>query len=186
MTTNLGYKPWLPTHQIFVNSPKIFITPWISNMDPRDATSASKKVTKVEMSAVFDVFAFCGKRTKADYKDWAQRLETLSWKSNYRHENFLLTFPGTWRFIMGLLEMTTQTVWFDSVEKEEQNKLFKKTVKLLNIIQDYYLKYYWFFLSWVNSLSSLVQRFIRKWDTTKTFSIVITVNIFWTSLLPIV
>ena len=124
MTTNLGYKPWLPTHQIFVNSPKIFITPWISNMDPRDATSASKKVTKVEMSAVFDVFAFCGKRTKADYKDWAQRLETLSWKSNYRHENFLLTFPGTWRFIMGLLEMTTQTVWFDSVEKEEQNSIF--------------------------------------------------------------
>ena len=123
MTTILGYKPWLPTHQIFVNSPKIFITPWISNMDPRDATSASKKVTKVEMSAVFDVFAFCGKRTKADYKDWAQRLETLSWKSNYRHENFFITFPGTWSFIMGLLEMTTQTVWFDSVEKEEQNSI---------------------------------------------------------------
>ena len=137
MTTNLGYKPWLPTHQIFVNSPKIFITPWISNMDPRDATSASKKVTKVEMSAVFDVFAFCGKRTKADYKDWAQRLETLSWKSNYRHENFFITFPGTWSFIMGLLEMTTHTVWFDSIGKEEQYKLFKKTWTCW--------MYYWFF-----------------------------------------
>jgi len=28
---------------------------------------------------------------------------------------------------MGLLEMTTHTVWFDSVGKEEQYKLFKKT-----------------------------------------------------------
>ena len=41
-------------------------------MDPRDANSASKEVTKVEMRAVFEVFAFCGKRTKADFKDWAK------------------------------------------------------------------------------------------------------------------
>ena len=34
--------------------------------------------------------------------------------------------------IMGLLEMTTRTVWFDSVEKEAQKKLFKKTLNLLN------------------------------------------------------
>ena len=34
---------------------------------------------------------------------------------------------GIWRLIMGLLEMTTHTVWFDFVGKEEQYKLFKKT-----------------------------------------------------------
>ena len=44
---------------------------------------------------------------------------------------------GIWGLIMGLL-MTTHIVWFDSVEKEEQNKLFKKTLNLLN-------KYYWLF-----------------------------------------
>ena len=47
-------------------------------MDPSDATSASKTVTKVEMSAIYEVFAFFGKRTKADCKDWAKRLENWS------------------------------------------------------------------------------------------------------------
>ena len=36
-----------------------------------------KKVAKVEIYVIFEVFAFCGRRTKADFKDWGAK-EVLS------------------------------------------------------------------------------------------------------------
>jgi len=45
---------------------------------------------------------------------------------------YRICIPQAYEDSLGLLEMTTHTVWFDSVEKEEQNKLFKKTLNLLN------------------------------------------------------
>ena len=34
------------------------------------AWSPKKKVANVEFYVIFEVFAFCGRRTKADFKDW--------------------------------------------------------------------------------------------------------------------
>ena len=37
------------------------------------AWSPKKKVANVEFYVIFEVFAFCGRRTKADFKEWAFR-----------------------------------------------------------------------------------------------------------------